>query len=50
MISCVQIGAILAGHIVRVPIAHDRVGRIFDEMRARRSQYPLMAVSGRTVS
>lgn len=44
MISYIQIGAIVAGHIFGVLIAHDRVVRIFDEMRARRSQYPLMAV------
>lgn len=44
MIGYIQIGAILAGHIVGVLIAHDRVVRIFDEMRARPSQYPLMAV------
>jgi len=44
LIGYIQIGAIVAGHIVGVLIAHDRVVRIFDEMRARRSQYPLMAV------
>lgn len=44
LIGYIQIGAIVAGHIVGVLIAHDRAVRIFGEMEARRSQYPLMGV------
>jgi len=42
-IGYVQIGAIVAGHIVAALIAHDRAVTIFGERDARQSQYPLMA-------
>lgn len=43
-IGYIQIGAIVAGHIVAALIAHDRAVTMFAERDARRSQYPLMAV------
>lgn len=43
-IGYVQIGAIVAGHVVAALIAHDRAVTMFGERDARRSQYPLMAV------
>lgn len=43
-IGYIQIGAIVAGHVVAALIAHDRAVTMFGERDARRSQYPLMAV------
>lgn len=43
-IGYVQIGAIVAGHIVGALVAHDRAVTLFGDHDARRSQYPLMAV------
>ena len=44
-IAAVQIGAIVLGHVVGVVLAHDRAVRLGGPtQRARRSQYPLLAV------
>ena len=42
VISYVQVGAILAGHIAGVVVAHDRALALFDRAEATRSQYPLL--------
>ncbi len=44
MISLVQAGAIVFGHVAGVVIAHDRGLTLFDRRLATRSQYPLLAV------
>ena len=43
-ISLLQVGAIVAGHIVGVVAAHDRAVGLFRGRAAVRSQYPLLAV------
>lgn len=43
-IGLLQVGAIVAGHVVAVLIAHQRAVTTFAVRDVRRSQYPLMAV------
>ena len=43
-IALVQIGAIVAGHVVAAVSAHDRAVRLFPPGVALRTQYPLLAV------
>jgi hypothetical protein len=43
-ISLVQVGAIVGGHIVGVILAHDRAVKVASGVKARTSQYPLLAV------
>jgi hypothetical protein len=43
-IALVQAGAIVAGHVCGVIVAHDRAVELFEPRRALRSQYPLLAV------
>jgi hypothetical protein len=42
-IAYVQAGAIVAGHVAGVVVAHDRALTLFDKTQATRSQYPLLA-------
>jgi hypothetical protein len=44
VIALVQIGAIVAGHVVGVVAAHDRAVGLFKGRAAVRGQYPLLAV------
>jgi hypothetical protein len=43
-VAYVQCGAIVAGHVAGVVVAHDRALALFDKQDATRSQYPLLAV------
>jgi hypothetical protein len=43
-ISLVQVAAIVVGHIVGVILAHDRAVKVATGVKARTSQYPLLAV------
>jgi hypothetical protein len=43
-IAVVQVAAIVLGHLFGVVAAHDRAVAVFGPERARRSQYPLIAV------
>ena len=43
-IALVQVGAIVAGHVLAVVAAHDRAVEILPEGAKRRAQYPLLAV------
>jgi hypothetical protein len=43
-IAVVQVAAIVLGHLFGVVAAHDRAVAVFGAERARRSQYPLIAV------
>jgi hypothetical protein len=42
-VSWVQVGAIVAGHVAGVVLAHDRALAVFPAKDATRSQYPLLA-------
>jgi hypothetical protein len=43
VVSWVQVGAIVAGHVAGVVLAHDRALAVFPAKDATRSQYPLLA-------
>ncbi|TCO47124.1 hypothetical protein EV646_106364 [Kribbella antiqua] len=42
-IAGVQIGAIVAGHVLGVVAAHDRAAELFRRRQLRRAQYPMLA-------
>ena len=44
VISLVQVGAIVLGHVLGVVLAHDRAVKVGTGVAARTSQYPLLAV------